>query len=76
MPKAAGSKAKGRSTLCRALIGNTTRTQRLRIQAQLDDRDYAAGIKVSDKELAEVVLERDEFHGEWNYRVKPRDPGG
>jgi len=58
------------------LIGNTTTTQGLRIQAQLDDRDYAAGIKVSDKELAEVVLERDEFHGEWNYRVKPRDPGG
>ncbi len=58
------------------LIGNTTTTQGLRIQAQLDDRDYAAGIKVSDKELAEVVLERDEFHGEWNYRVKPRNPGG
>ena len=58
------------------LIGNTTTAQGLRIQAQLDDRDYEAGIKVSDKELAEVVLERDEFHGEWNYRVKPHHPGG
>jgi hypothetical protein len=58
------------------LIGNTTTTEGLRIQAQLDDRDYPAGIKVSDKQLAEVVLERDEFHGEWNYRVKPRQPGG
>jgi hypothetical protein len=57
------------------LIGNTTTAQGLRIQAQLDDRYYAAGIKVSDKELAEVVIERDEFHGEWNYRVKPRQPG-
>lgn len=58
------------------LIGNTTTAGGLRIQAQLDDRDYAAGIKVSDQELAAVLIERDEFHGEWNYRVKPRQPSG
>ena len=57
------------------LIGNTTTVQGLRIQAQLDERYYAAGIKVSDKELAEVVIECDEFHGEWNYQVKPRQSG-
>jgi hypothetical protein len=58
------------------LIGNTTTTAGLRIQAQLDDRDYAAGVKVSDQELAALSLERDEFHGEWNYRLKPRRLGG
>ena len=54
------------------LIGNTTTAEGLRIQAQLDDNTYAAGIKVSDQELAELAIERDEFHGEWNYRLKPR----
>lgn len=58
------------------LIGNTTTTEGLRIQAQLDDRDYPAGVKVSDQELAALAIERDEFHGEWNYRLKPRDLGG
>ena len=58
------------------LIGNTTTTAGLRIQAQLDDRDYAAGVKVSDQELAALSLERDECHGEWNYRLKPRRLGG
>jgi hypothetical protein len=27
---------------------------------------------VPDKELAKVKLERDEFHGEWNYKILPR----
>ena len=53
------------------LIGDTTTTEGLRIQAQLDDRDYPAGVKVSDQQLATLVIERDAFHGEWNYRLKP-----
>jgi len=56
------------------LIGNTTTAGGLRIQAQLDDGNYPAGIKISDQELAELAIERDEFHGEWNYRLKPRGP--
>jgi hypothetical protein len=27
---------------------------------------------VSDEELANLAIERDEFHGEWNYRLRPR----
>lgn len=54
------------------LIGSTTTAAGLRIQAQLDDNTYTTGIKVSDQELAELAIERDEFHGEWNYRLKPR----
>jgi|GEM_PF-3416574 hypothetical protein len=30
------------------------------------------GIKVSDEELVTLAIERDEFHGEWNYRLLPR----
>lgn len=54
------------------LIGQTTTATGLRIHAALDEHPYAAGIKVSDQALAELALERDEFHGEWNYRLKPR----
>ena len=57
------------------LIGNTTTEAGLRIRAQLDENTYAdeAGIKVSDKELATLAIERDAFHGEWNYRLRPRN---
>jgi transposase len=54
------------------LIGSTTTDTGLRIRSQLDENTYEAGIKVSDLELAELALERDAFHGEWNYRLCPR----
>ncbi len=56
------------------LIGSTTTQEGLRIKAALDENTYAPGIKVSDEELADLVIERDDFHGEWNYRLKPHDP--
>src|SRR3954453_13953060 len=55
------------------LIGGTTTETGLRIRSQLDENTYEAGLKVSDQELAELALERDEFHGEWNYRLHPRE---
>jgi hypothetical protein len=54
------------------LIGSVTTEQGLRVRAELDENVYDAGIKVSDNELAAVAIERDEFHGEWNYRIRPR----
>ena len=55
------------------LIGATTTREGLRIRAALDENTYAPGIKVSDAELASLALERDEFHGDWNYRLRPRN---
>jgi hypothetical protein len=40
--------------------------------ARLDRRNYPIGKKVSAKELWELNIERDKFHGEWNYVIKPR----
>ena len=54
------------------LIGSVTTAQGLRVNAELDENTYDAGIKVSDADLAAVHIERDEFHGEWNYRIRPR----
>jgi hypothetical protein len=28
---------------------------------------------VSDDELATLAIERDDFHGEWNYRLRPKN---
>ena len=53
------------------LIGGVTTAAGLRIRAELDEKTYVAGVKVTDEELADVSIERDEFHGEWNYRIKP-----
>jgi len=55
------------------LIGSTTTNQGLRIRATLDENTYAPGIKVSDEELATLAIERNDFHGEWNYRLRPRN---
>ena len=54
------------------LIGGVSTAQGLRVKAALDENIYDADIKVSDAELATVSIERGEFHGEWNYCIKPR----
>ena len=54
------------------LIGSVTTAEGLRVKAELDESIYEAGIKVTDAELAAMAIERDEFHGEWNYRIKPK----
>jgi hypothetical protein len=54
------------------LIGGVTTEQGLRVRAALDEGTYDSGVKVSDADLAAIDLTRDKFHGEWNYRVRPR----
>ncbi len=55
-----------------SLIGGTTTSTGLTVRAALDTERYATGIKVSDEELAAVQLTPHEFHGDWNYAIKPR----
>lgn len=54
------------------LIGATTSTAGLTVRCQLDENLYPAGIKVSDQEMAQLHILRHQFHGEWNYTIKPR----
>jgi Rhodopirellula transposase DDE domain len=54
------------------LIGSVSPEQGLNVPAELGENAYDAGIKLSDAELAVVAIERDVFHGEWKYRIKPR----
>lgn len=55
------------------LIGNTRTKKGLEIRARLDKKFYKKGIKVSDKEFQTINIERDEFHGEWNYKISPNN---
>jgi transposase len=54
------------------LIAATTTKSGLRVRAEVDPGKYPKGVKVSDKEVAAIRLERDKFHGEWNYTILPR----
>lgn len=53
------------------LIASTTTTKGLKVRCQLDTNTYPTGVKVSDAELGAVQLERSEFHGDWNYTIRP-----
>jgi transposase len=54
-----------------ALIANTTTRAGLKIRAELDTSRYPTGTKVSDEELALINLQRNDFHGDWNYTLMP-----
>jgi transposase len=54
------------------LIAATTTRSGLRVRAAIDPGKYPKGVKVSDQEVAAIRLERDPFHGEWNYTIRPR----
>lgn len=54
------------------LISRTTTTKGLKVSCRLDRRRYPVGRKVSDREWAKLRLIRDDFHGDWNYTIRPR----
>jgi transposase len=57
-----------------SLIAATTTATGLKVHSELDMASYQPGIKVSDKDISEINLRRDKFHGDWNYEVHPRKP--
>ncbi len=54
------------------LIAGTTTETGLEVHSQLDTGTYPTGIKVSDEQVAEIDLRRDQFHGDWNYTIHPK----
>ena len=57
------------------LIGATTTKVGLKVECALDTRTYEKGIKVSHAEMERLDITGDNFHPEWNYTIKPRQPG-
>ena len=58
------------------LIANTKNRGGLVVRARLDRRSYPTGKKVPPKELRALRIERDDFHGDWNYVLRPRADAG
>lgn len=56
------------------LIAGATTKAGLKVSSALDDTIYPVGIKVSEREFKSIQITRNEFHGEWNYRIDPRSP--
>ena len=54
------------------LIGNTTNRGDLVVRAHLDRRRYPTGKEISAKDFRALQIEKDDFHGDWNYVIRPR----
>lgn len=56
------------------LIANTRTEKGLTVRCEMDKGSYPKGLKIKDKELKEVNITKNKFHGEWNYTISPRSP--
>jgi len=54
------------------LIRHTATKTGLKIEVMLDENDYQIGKKITDEQMASLNIQRDEFHPEWNYCIKPQ----
>jgi hypothetical protein len=54
------------------LIARTTTATGLKVVCRLDRRKDRTGREISNAEMETLCLERNRFHGAWNYVIKPR----
>ena len=55
------------------LIKSVKTNKGLEVKAELDENEYEKGIKVPDKEIKALNIEKHDFLGDWNYTVKPNN---
>lgn len=53
------------------LISATTTETGLTVRCDLDMSTYPKGIVVTDQEMSQLNMLPDDFHGEWNYTLRP-----
>ena len=53
-----------------SIAATTTRTG-LTVAAELDTGNYPEGVKIGDRQMAALPLERNAWHGDWNYTLRP-----
>jgi hypothetical protein len=56
--------------IVQSIAATTTRTG-LRVHAELDTNSYATGVKIHDRQMDLLPLARHDFHGDWNYTLRP-----
>ena len=52
------------------LIANTKTRSGLSVHAELDTNHYPKGLVVSDEAFAAIKMDRNAFHGDWNYCIR------
>jgi hypothetical protein len=58
------------------LIARTTTARGLQVICRLDRRQYATGRRISDEDMKRINLDRNRFHGDWNYVIRPHRTRG
>ncbi len=53
-----------------SLIAGTKTRSGLAVRAELDSAEYPKGQVVSDEDFAAIKIERNAFHGDWNYCIR------
>ena len=56
-----------------SLIAATTTATGLVVHCELDTHTYPTKQKVTDEQMDALKIEREEFHGEWNYSLFPSE---
>jgi Rhodopirellula transposase DDE domain/Helix-turn-helix of DDE superfamily endonuclease len=56
--------------IVQTIAATTTRTG-LRVHAELDTSTYDTGIQISDGQMGALPLTRHDWHGDWNYTLRP-----
>ncbi|MGC4857369.1 ISAzo13 family transposase [Micromonospora sp. DT4] len=56
--------------IVQTIAATTTRTG-LRVHAELDTSTYDTGIRISDRQINALPLQRHEWHPDWNYALRP-----
>lgn len=54
------------------LVSSTRTDEGLEVHCWLDGGEYKTGRKVTDAEMQTVRIKRNQFHGDWNYEVRPK----
>ncbi len=54
------------------LISNTTTATGLRVDCVLDTDQYPIGLRYTKKDIDALPITRHDFHGDWNYTLKPQ----
>lgn len=54
------------------LIGATTNSKGLKVKCIIDSWEYERGIQISDDQMDDLNLVRNEWRGDWNYSIAPR----
>ena len=57
-----------------SLIGAVTTERGLGLRVEPDEGSLVTEREATEEQLANLDIDREKFHGEWNYTLNPRSP--